>query len=139
MWTAIKQLQKVPNYLSRIHRLRSAGHNLQELRPEARSDNEGSEIAGSQVQEDLKRRALRTIRTRIPLGGGERFKPLKEEMIYHDDLNHHHIKLQYSLFIMSTIKATPFLEEILHLTTLFLKKQGYKAQAKTIQENYDLP
>ena len=40
---------------------------------------------------------------------------------------------------MSTIKATPFLEEILHLATLFLKKQGYKAQAKTIQENYDLP
>ena len=49
MWTVIIRLQQVLDYISRIHRLRSAGHHLQELRPETRSDNEGPKIERGQV------------------------------------------------------------------------------------------
>ena len=43
------------------------------------------------------------------------------------------------LYCMSTIKATPFLEEILHLIVLFLIKNGHKAEAKSLQQQYTIP
>ena len=35
--------------------------------------------------------------------------------------------------------ATPFLEEILHLVTLFLQKSGHEETAAQLQEHYTLP
>ena len=37
------------------------------------------------------------------------------------------------------MKASPFLEEMLHLVVLFLKKNGHQAAAKKIEKEISLP
>jgi hypothetical protein len=40
---------------------------------------------------------------------------------------------------MSTIKATPFLEEMLHLVAQFLHKTGHLKEANMLESKYSLP
>ena len=43
-------------------------------------------------------------------------------------------KILFYNIAMSTMKASPFLEEILHLVVLFLKKNGHEAAARKIEK-----
>lgn len=40
---------------------------------------------------------------------------------------------------MSTVKATPFLEEMLQLVTQFLRKAGYSQESELVEQQFALP